>query len=148
MTACCQPTRKRMTCCAWERACKQSVEGDTKSFQFNYIDWQHPENNAYHVTEEFVVERSGSLDIRRPDIVLFVNGIPLVVIECKRPDMKDPIGRAISQQIRNQQQDQIPRLFFLRTTSPRHLEERGQIRHGGYARQVLVGVEGELQGER
>ena len=94
------------------KSLQQSVEGDTKSFQFNYIDWEHPENNAYHVTEEFVVERSGSQETRRPDIVLFVNGIPLVVIECKRPDMKDPIGQAISQHIRNQQQDQIPRLFF------------------------------------
>ena len=94
------------------KSLQQSVEGDTKSFQLNYIDWEHPENNAYHVTEEFVVERSGSNETRRPDIVLFVNGIPLVVIECKRPDMKDPIGQAISQHIRNQQQDQIPRLFF------------------------------------
>ena len=94
------------------RSMQQSIEGDTKSFQFHYIDWEHPENNVYHVTEEFVVERSGSQETRRPDIVLFVNGIPLVVIECKRPDMKDPIDRAISQHIRNQQQDQIPRLFF------------------------------------
>ena len=94
------------------KSLQQSVEGDTKSFQLNYIDWEHLENNAYHVTEEFVVERSGSQETRRPDIVLFVNGIPLVVIECKRPDMKDPIGQAISQHIRNQQQDQIPRLFF------------------------------------
>ena len=94
------------------KSLQQSVEGDTKSFQLNYIDWEHPENNAYHVTEEFVVERSGSQETRRPDLVLFVNGIPLVVIECKRPDMKDPIGQAISQHIRNQQQDQIPRLFF------------------------------------
>ncbi|MDE0331959.1 MAG: HsdR family type I site-specific deoxyribonuclease [Nitrospinae bacterium] len=94
------------------KSLQQSVEGDTKSFQLNYIDWEHPENNAYHVTEEFVVERSGSQETRRPDIVLFVNGIPLVVIECKRPDKKDPIGQAISQHIRNQQQDQIPRLFF------------------------------------
>ena len=94
------------------KSLQQSVEGDTKSFQLNYIDWEHPENNAYHVTEEFVVERSGNQETRRPDIVLFVNGIPLVVIECKRPDMKDPIGQAISQHIRNQQQDQIPRLFF------------------------------------
>ena len=94
------------------KSLQQSIEGDTKSFQLNYIDWEHPENNAYHVTEEFVVERSGSQETRRPDIVLFVNGIPLVVMECKRPDLKDPIGQAVSQQIRNQQQDQIPRLFF------------------------------------
>ena len=94
------------------RSMQQSIEGDTRSFQLDYIDWEHPENNVYHVTEEFMVERSGSHELRRPDIVLFVNGVPLVVIECKRPDMKDPIGQAISQHIRNQQQDQIPRLFF------------------------------------
>ena len=90
----------------------QSIEGDTRSFQLHYIDWERPDNNVFHVTEEFVVERSGSHETRRPDIVLFVNGIPLVVIECKRPDMKDPIGQAISQHIRNQQQDEIPRLFY------------------------------------
>jgi type I restriction enzyme R subunit len=90
----------------------QSIDGDTKSFQLDYVDWSHPERNLYHVTEEFTVERSGSHETRRPDVVLFVNGIPLVVIECKRPDLKDPIGQAISQQIRNQQPDQIPRLFF------------------------------------
>lgn len=94
------------------KSMQQSIEGDTKSFQLDYIDWRHPEKNVYHVTEEFVVERSGSQETRRPDIVLFVNGIPLVVIECKRPDLKDAIGQAISQQIRNQQRDQIPRLFF------------------------------------
>lgn len=93
------------------RAMQQSIDGDTKSFQLDYIDWQRPENNVYHVTEEFAVERSGSHETRRPDVVLFVNGIPLVVIECKRPDLKDPIGQAVSQHIRNQQRDQIPRLF-------------------------------------
>ncbi|HNO77607.1 MAG TPA: HsdR family type I site-specific deoxyribonuclease [Phycisphaerae bacterium] len=93
------------------RAMQQTIDGDTKSFQLNYVDWKHPENNVYHVVEEFAVERSGSHETRRPDVVLFVNGIPLVVIECKRPDLKDPIGQAVSQQIRNQQQNQIPRLF-------------------------------------
>lgn len=93
------------------KSMQQSIDGDTKSFQLDFIDWKNPENNAWHVTEEFVVERSGSTETRRPDIVLFVNGIPLAVIECKRPDMKDPIGQAVSQQIRNQQQDQIPHLF-------------------------------------
>ncbi|MDD2466129.1 MAG: type I restriction endonuclease subunit R [Desulfobulbus sp.] len=93
------------------RTMQQSIDGDTKSFQLDYIDWKHPENNVYHLAEEFMVERSGSHETRRPDIVLFVNGIPLVVIECKRPDLKDAIAQAVSQQIRNQQRDQIPRLF-------------------------------------
>ena len=70
-------------------------------------------NNVFHVTEEFAVERTGSHETRRPDIVLFVNGIPLCVIECKRPDLKDPIEQAVSQQIRNQREDEIPRLILL-----------------------------------
>ncbi|HNX01488.1 MAG TPA: HsdR family type I site-specific deoxyribonuclease [Candidatus Cloacimonadota bacterium] len=89
----------------------QIVEGDLKSFWMNYIDWKQPKNNIYQVTEEFAVERTGSYETRRPDIVLFVNGIPLVVIECKSPSIKDPMDQAISQQIRNQKNDEIPRLF-------------------------------------
>ncbi|MDR2848511.1 MAG: HsdR family type I site-specific deoxyribonuclease, partial [Bacteroidales bacterium] len=47
----------------------------------------------------------------RPDIVLFVNGIPLCVIECKRPDIKDSLEQAISQHLRNQQEDGIRSLY-------------------------------------
>src|SRR3989304_6608384 len=97
------------------RSLQQSIDGDIKSFTLKYIDWEHPENNVYHVTEEFSVERSGTKEEYRPDIVLFVNGIPLVVIECKRPELgpgKDPIEQAISQHIRNQKDDGIPQLFL------------------------------------
>ncbi len=90
---------------------EETIAKDTKSFTLNYIDWDNIENNVFHVTAEFPVERAGTTETRRPDIVLFVNGIPLVVIECKRPDVKDPAGEAISQNIRNQWEDEIPRLF-------------------------------------
>jgi len=96
------------------KSLQQSIEGDLKSFTLHYIDWEHPERNVYHVTEEFSVERTGSKETYRPDIVLFVNGIPLVVIECKRTDLgpgKDPMEQAISQHIRNQKEDGIPKLF-------------------------------------
>ncbi len=93
------------------RSFEQTVEGDTKSFTLNYIDWEHPENNVYHVTEEFPVERAYTYESYRPDIVLFVNGIPLAVIECKKPEEKDSLKEAISQQIRNQRDDGITRLF-------------------------------------
>ena len=89
----------------------QIIDGNKKSFTLNYVDWIHPENNVLHVTEEFEVERVGSYKTRRPDIILFVNGIPLGVIECKSPSLKDPMAEAISQQIRNQKNDEIPRLF-------------------------------------
>jgi type I restriction enzyme, R subunit len=90
----------------------QMIYGDQKSFPLRYIDFEQPANNVFHCTAEFVVERTGSHETRRPDIVLFVNGIPLTVIECKRPDIKEPLNEAISQMIRNQRDDEIPKLFL------------------------------------
>ncbi len=98
------------------KSMQQSIGGDMKSFTLRYVDWEHPENNVYHVTEEFAVERTGSHETRRPDIVFFVNGIPFGVIECKSPStptdgMEDPVETAISQQLRNQREDETPGLF-------------------------------------
>ncbi len=90
-------------------ALEQSIEGDIKSFDLNYIDWRNPERNVYHVTAEFSVERAKSAETVRPDIVLFVNGIPFCVIECKAPNIE--LKDAISQSIRNQDDDHIPKLF-------------------------------------
>lgn len=79
------------------------------------VDWQTISNNSFIFTEEFSVTRSNGVDSRRPDIVCFVNGIPLVVIEAKRPDgnaQKGPtIAEGISQSLRNQRHDEIPQLF-------------------------------------
>jgi type I restriction enzyme R subunit len=89
---------------------EQTIESDSKSYTLNYIDWKNPANNVFHATAEFSVERSRSMETARPDIVLFVNGIPLVVIECKGPDVD--VDQAISQTIRNQGEEYIPRLFI------------------------------------
>lgn len=85
------------------------VDGTKRSFDIKYIDFEHPENNDFYVTDEFSVLRMNGKDYARPDIVLFVNGIPLAVIECK--DASVPIIQAISQNIRNQKPDYIPQLF-------------------------------------
>lgn len=90
---------------------EQSIDGDKKSFTLHFIDWKNPANNLFHVTEEFSVLRTGQREHYRPDLVLFVNGIPLVVIECKRPDMREPLQEAISQHLRNQQEDGIRPLY-------------------------------------
>ncbi|MEQ9277951.1 MAG: HsdR family type I site-specific deoxyribonuclease [Balneola sp.] len=96
---------------------EETIEGDRKSFTLKYIDWEHPEKNTYHVVEEFRVQRVGGYKEYRPDIILFVNGIPLVVIECKRPDLKvkekdqNPVEQAVSQHLRNQKHDGIPNLY-------------------------------------
>ena len=62
-------------------------EGKTLSFNLKYIDWEHPENNLFHVTEEFAVDSRDKLHKAIPDIVLFINGIPFAVIECKAPQV-------------------------------------------------------------
>ncbi len=88
----------------------ETIQGDQKAYSFRYIDWENLDNNVYHVTEEFRV--TGPNENRRPDIVLFVNGIPFTIIENKRRDKKDPLDEAISQSVRNQRKEEgIPRLF-------------------------------------
>ncbi|WP_211777394.1 type I restriction endonuclease subunit R [Klebsiella sp. 54] len=91
------------------------IEGKKANPTIALIDWHHPTNNSFVFTEEFTVTRANGVESRRPDIVCFVNGIPLVVIEAKRPDgnaKKVPtIGEGISQTLRNQRHNEIPRLF-------------------------------------
>ena len=91
---------------------EQSIDGDKKSFTLHYIDWKNPKNNVFHVTEEYAVMRAGSKKHHIPDLVLFINGIPLCIIECKRPDSKEPIKQAISQHLRNQQEDGVRGLYM------------------------------------
>ena len=86
------------------KAFEQSIDGDKKSHSLQYIDWQNPENNVFHVTEEYSVVRDGRADTYRPDLVLFVNGIPTCIIECKSPALngtKKPVELAIEQHARN-----------------------------------------------
>ena len=87
------------------------IVGDGKSLSFNlhYIDWEHPENNVFHVTEEFSVDSADKQHNARPDIVLFINGIPFAVIECKSPVIS--VDQAVEQNIRNQQKEYIPQIY-------------------------------------
>jgi len=91
-------------------ALEQTIEGNSRSFNLNYIDWRNPQRNRFHVTIEYSVQRSRSTETARPDIVLFVNGIPFCVIECKAPQVE--VEQAVSQSIRNQNDDYIPKLFI------------------------------------
>ena len=85
------------------------VDNTTKSFNLNYIDWDNFENNMFHVTEEFSCDSWDKHKNARPDIVLFINGIPFAVIECKAPDISEM--QAVEQNIRNQKDEYIPQLF-------------------------------------
>lgn len=84
-------------------------DGSKKSFTIQFVDWDNIENNDFHVVEEFSIERQDGKGTIRPDIVLFVNGIPFGVIECKKASIS--MQQGISQMIRNQGKDYAPQLF-------------------------------------
>lgn len=83
-------------------------DGNMQSFDISYIDWEHPEKNIWQVTDEFSVERTNG-KYARPDIVLLVNGIPFVVIECKKSSVD--VEEGVKQNVRNWKPDYIPQLF-------------------------------------
>ncbi|WP_368485124.1 type I restriction endonuclease subunit R [Pseudoalteromonas sp. SD03] len=91
------------------------IDGKKASPTIKLIDWHNLDNNQFHFTEELVVQNAEGTGNRIPDIVCFVNGLPLVVIEAKRPDSnkegKSTNAEAISQHIRNQGQAEIPHLY-------------------------------------
>ncbi|MBD2302217.1 type I restriction endonuclease subunit R [Nostoc sp. FACHB-190] len=89
---------------------EQTIDGSSKSYSLRYIDWRNWQNNVFNVTAEFSVERTHSTETARLDIVLFVNGIPFAVIECKSPKIE--VEQAVSQCIRNQRDEYIPQLFI------------------------------------
>ncbi len=65
-----------------------------------YIDYENPENNDFFALNQFRV--SGPVESVKPDIVLFVNGIPLGVVECKSPQIPEPRSEALDQLTRYQ----------------------------------------------
>ena len=81
--------------------------GKNISRSFRFIDFKHPERNAFHVTVEYAA--SGKSNIRS-DIVCFVNGIPFVVIENKKSGVD--IQEAIAQMERNQRAGYCPKFFI------------------------------------
>jgi len=96
------------------KAFEENISGDRKSHTLQYIDWKHPENNIFHVTEEYSVLRAARTDTYRPDVLLFINGIPTVIIECKSPSLsgtKSPTELAVEQHIRNFSKDGIRSLY-------------------------------------
>lgn len=100
------------------------VEGDEELHsgkdQFvRFIDLQNWKNNHFLVINQFRVDLPGSGRFIVPDIVLFVNGIPLVVVECKSPAKTNPVEEGITQLLRysgqsesEDSQKSMERLFF------------------------------------
>src|SRR6266508_1144845 len=65
----------------------------------HFVDWEHPERNDFVVVSQFRLDIPGTQGKRCvvPDAVLFVNGIPVVVVECKKPGTDVAIAEAVRQ---------------------------------------------------
>jgi len=91
------------------------IDGKKHAPTIPLIDWEDLTKNSFLVTEELEVLSTAGTHTRRPDIVCYVNGLPLAAIEAERPGTGNPnkpmIDEGISQILRNQRSDEIPRLF-------------------------------------
>ncbi len=86
----------------------RDASGAIRGAQAQVIDFDNPERNDWLAVNQFtVVENKHE---RRPDIVLFINGLPLGVMELKNPASEDATVRSAWQQLRTYQ-DEIPSLF-------------------------------------
>ena len=81
--------------------------GGQKTERLRVVDWEHPENNDFLLISQFSV--TGALYTCRPDLVGFVNGLPWVVIELKKPGV--PARAAFDENLTHYKQ-QIPALFW------------------------------------
>ena len=66
----------------------------------HFIDFKNPENNSFLAVSQFKVNIPGTERHIIPDIILFVNGLPLVIVECKSSYIADPISEGITQLMR------------------------------------------------
>ncbi len=62
---------------------EETIDGHKEFQTVRYIDFQHPSNNEFLVTRQFKVQGANETII--PDIIVFINGIPVVILECKSP---------------------------------------------------------------
>ena len=96
----------------WQRKLRggysRRLSGENRDSPIALIDFKNPSRNAFHVTNQF---RVAAQRPRIPDVVLFVNGIPLVVIEAKSPLKATAKAEEAFEQIKQYERD-IPRLFY------------------------------------
>ena len=84
------------------------IENEQRGRYIQFIDWENPENNTFVVTNQFTVSNKKT---KRPDVVLLVNGMPLVLFELKAPLAENVSIDHAYQQIQNYK-NAIPQLFF------------------------------------
>ena len=82
-------------------------DGNQQTERIKAIDWKRPSNNHFLIVSQFQVK--GSLGLRRPDLIGFVNGLPLLFIEYKSAD--NNVKNAYDDNLRDYK-DTIPHLLY------------------------------------
>lgn len=89
---------------------KQGVKDENNNRQtVHYIDWENVENNDFYVAEEVSALCFNQTERKRPDVVLYINGIAFAVFELKRSCVS--IGEGIRQNLTNQKKEYIQNFF-------------------------------------
>ena len=86
----------------------RQISGEERGETAWLVDWERPDNNEFLAVNQFTVIENGQN--KRPDVLLFVNGLPLVVIELKNAADEKATVRSAFDQIKNYQ-SLIPSLF-------------------------------------
>lgn len=91
-------------------------DGEARGEIVNLVDFGCPTNNRLEITNQFTVQASqrGTIVTKRPDVLVLVNGMPLVVIELKNPSDENATVRKAYDQLQTYKQE-IPRLFDYNT---------------------------------
>ena len=84
-------------------------DGRDNPFRLQYIDFEHPDHNIFRCVNQFVMEQGR--ENRRPDILLFVNGIPVCIVELKNPTKQNATIRDAYTQICTRYMRDIPALL-------------------------------------
>ncbi len=122
---------------------QQDLGKGKKGQTIRFIDLDNPEKNEFLIVDEFAVK--GQTETCRADLVVFINGIPLVVIECKSPRLSEPMSEGINQLRRYQNvrtdngKEGMERLFYTNLLSM--CIARDEARYGTiYAKPEHYGV--------
>ena len=90
---------------------KYFVNGEERSALVYLVDYKNPDNNDFTIANQWTVVENSE---KRPDVILFVNGLPLVVVELKSPSREETDASAAYRQLRNYMHE-IPSLFVYNT---------------------------------
>ena len=148
-----EANRKIYTSLTYGIALEQDRGDGRKSYTVRFLDFDQPDRNKWIVTRQYRV--LGSKKHVIPDIVVFVNGLPLVIIECKSPTIGDAWKAEAVKQLRRYQEadttwkDQgAPKLFEAAQILVGTCGERAVYGTGRHAGAILPGMEGAVSPER